>query len=186
MPPLQSSMIPLGTRCPSFDLADPRGFRMSDRDASGRPLLVLFLCNHCPFVKHIRAEVASLGREYAARGVAVAAISANDPVGYPDDAPEKMVAEACEAGYVFPYLFDADQSVARAFDAQCTPDIFLFDAAHRLAYRGQLDDSRPKNGLPVTGRDLRAALDAVLAGRAPAAEQMPSIGCSIKWRVAAG
>lgn len=157
---------------------------MSDRDAAGRPLLVLFLCNHCPFVKHIRHEVAALARQYQAKGVAIVAISANDPVAYPDDAPEKMAAEACDAGYCFPYLFDASQSVARAFDAQCTPDIFLYDASHRLVYRGQLDDSRPKSDLPVTGRDLRAALDGVLAGRSPLPEQRPSIGCSIKWTTA--
>jgi thiol-disulfide isomerase/thioredoxin len=155
---------------------------MSDADARGRPLLVMFLCNHCPFVKHIRHEVAALARHYQPKGVAVAAISANDPVLYPDDAPERMVAEACDVGYSFPYLFDASQAVARAFDAQCTPDIFLYDANHRLVYRGQLDDSRPKSEIPVTGHDLRAALDAVLAGRAPLPEQRPSIGCSIKWR----
>ena len=175
-------MIALGTPCPHFDLADPRGFRMSDRDAAGRPLLVLFLCNHCPFVKHIRHEVAALARTYIAQGVAVAAISANDPLTYPDDAPERMAAEACDAGYCFPYLFDATQAAARAFDAQCTPDIFLFDATHRLVYRGQLDDSRPKSAIPVTGRDLRAALDAVLKGLSPLPEQRPSVGCSIKWR----
>ena len=157
---------------------------MSDRDAAGRPLLVLFLCNHCPFVKHIRHEVAALARQYQAKGVAIVAISANDPVAYPDDAPEKMAAEASDAGYCFPYLFDASQAVARAFDAQCTPDIFLYDASHRLVYRGQLDDSRPKSDIPVTGRDLRAALDGVLAGRPPLPEQRPSIGCSIKWTTA--
>lgn len=178
-------MIPLGTRCPAFDLPDPRGFRMSDGDAAGRPLLVLFLCNHCPFVKHIREEVAGIGREYVPRGVAMVGISSNDPVQYPADAPDKMAEEACEAGYVFPYLFDASQSVARAFDAQCTPDIFLFDREHRLVYRGQLDSSRPKSILPVNGKDLRAALDAVLAGQAPSALQMPSVGCSIKWKAPA-
>jgi thiol-disulfide isomerase/thioredoxin len=175
-------MIALGTPCPSFDLVDPRGFRMSDRDAAGRPLLVLFLCNHCPFVKHIRHEVAALARAYVPRGIAVAAISSNDPATHPDDGPERMAAEACDVGYCFPYLFDATQDVARAFDAQCTPDIFLFDATHRLVYRGQLDDSRPKSEIPVTGRDLRAALDAVLRGQAPLPEQRPSVGCSIKWR----
>lgn len=154
---------------------------MSDRDAAGRPLLVLFLCNHCPFVKHIRHEVAALARQYQPKGVAIVAISANDPSSYPDDAPEKMVAEACDAGYCFPYLFDASQEIARAFDAQCTPDIFLYDSSHRLVYRGQLDDSRPKSEIPVTGRDLRGALDALLNGRAPLPDQRPSIGCSIKW-----
>ncbi|MFM1803213.1 MAG: hypothetical protein RL136_92 [Planctomycetota bacterium] len=175
-------MIPLGTPCPPFDLADPRGFRMTDRDARGRPLLVLFICNHCPFVKHIRRELATVGRDYLPRGVAIAAISANDPVRYPDDAPERMVAEACEAGYMFPYLFDESQQVARAFDAQCTPDIYLFDRSHRLVYRGQLDASRPKSDVPVTGRDLRDALDAVLEERAVSSAQYPAVGCSIKWR----
>jgi thiol-disulfide isomerase/thioredoxin len=175
-------MVPLGTPCPPFELSDPRGFRMSDRDANGRPLLVIFICNHCPFVKHIRPELAALGRDYLPKGVAIAAISANDPTAYPDDGPERMVEEACSAGYGFPYLFDATQEVARAFDAQCTPDFFLFDRAHRLVYRGQLDDSRPKSEVPVTGRDLRAALDALLAGRVVASDQRPSIGCSIKWR----
>lgn len=175
-------MIPLGTPCPAFELADPRGFRMGRDDAAGRPLLVMFLCNHCPFVKHVRSELAAIGREYLPRGVAIAAISSNDPVAYPDDAPGRMVEEACEAGYLFPYLFDGSQEVARLFDAQCTPDFFLFDPTHRLAYRGQLDDSRPKSGVAVSGRDLRAALDAVLRGEAPDPTQQPSIGCSIKWR----
>ena len=158
---------------------------MSNRDAAGRPLLVLFLCNHCPFVKHIRHEVAALARQYLPKGVAGVAISAHDPTTYPDDAPEKMTVEACDAGYCFPYLFDGSQAVARAFDAQCTPDIFLYDAEHRLVYRGQLDDSRPKSDIPVSGRDLRAALDAVLAGRPALLDQRPSIGCSIKWKAAA-
>ncbi len=184
MPPLQSAMVALGTPCPDFTLPDPRGFRMSRDDARGRPLLVLFLCNHCPFVKHVRAEIAGIAREWIPRGISVAGISSNDPVSYPDDAPEKMAAEACDAGYCFPYLFDGSQEVARAFDAQCTPDCFLYDASHRLVYRGQIDDSRPKSAAPVTGADLRAALAAVLAGAAPIAEQKPSIGCSIKWRTA--
>jgi len=175
-------MVPLGTPCPAFDLADPRGFRMSDRDAAGRPLLVLFVCNHCPFVKHIRAELAAIGRDFIPRGIAIAAISSNDPAKYADDGPEHMAREACDAGYCFPYLYDATQDVARAFDAQCTPDIFLFDANHKLVYRGQLDDSRPKSEIPVTGRDLRAALQAVLAGQAVSSDQRPSVGCSIKWR----
>lgn len=182
MPPLQSTPTAIGTPCPHFDLADPRGFRMTDRDAAGKPLLILFLCNHCPFVKHIRHEVAALARTYIPRGVAVVAISSNDPVQYPDDGPDRMASEACDAGYCFPYLFDGTQDVARAFDAQCTPDIYLYDRDHRLAYRGQLDASRPKSDIPVTGRDLRAALDLVLAGRAVPPEQLPSVGCSIKWR----
>jgi hypothetical protein len=155
---------------------------MARKDAEGKPLLVLFLCNHCPFVKHIRHEVAALARAYIPRGVAVAAISSNDPDLYPDDAPDRMAAEACDAGYCFPYLFDRTQEVARAFDAQCTPDIYLYDRGHRLAYRGQLDASRPKSDIPVTGQDLRSALDAVLAGRSVPGEHLPSVGCSIKWR----
>jgi len=182
MPPLQSAMIALGTPCPAFDLPDPRGFRMSRDDARGKPLLVLFLCNHCPFVKHVRDEVAAIGRAWIPRGVSVVAISSNDPVQYPDDAPAEMAKEACEAGYCFPYLFDETQAVGRAFDAQCTPDCFLYDASHRLVYRGQLDDSRPRSGVPVTGADLRAALAAVVEGRPPISEQKPSVGCSIKWR----
>jgi peroxiredoxin len=182
MPPLQSSMVALGTKCPAFELADPRGFRMSPADAAGRPLLVMFLCNHCPFVKHIRDEIAAIGREYLPRRLAIAAISSNDPVAYPADGPHEMAREACEAGYCFPYLFDPTQEVARAFDAQCTPDIFLYDASHRLVYRGQLDDSRPKSGIPVTGRDLRQAIEAVLSGSQVPERQLPSVGCSIKWR----
>jgi thiol-disulfide isomerase/thioredoxin len=175
-------MVPLGTRCPHFDLADPRGFRMSTADAAGRPLLVMFICNHCPFVKHIRHELAALGREYLPKRVAIAAISSNDPVSHPADGPHEMAREACEAGYLFPYLFDPTQEVARAFDAQCTPDFFLYDAAHRLVYRGQLDDSRPRSDVGVTGRDLRRAIDALLAGAEVPSAQLPSVGCSIKWR----
>ena len=175
-------MVPLGTRCPHFELSDPRGFRMSDADAADRPLLVMFICNHCPFVKHIRHELAAIGREYLPRRLAIAAISSNDPVSHPADGPHEMAKEACDAGYCFPYLFDPTQAVARAFDAQCTPDFFLFDASHRLVYRGQLDDSRPKSDIPVTGKDLRAALDAVLAGKPVPERQIPSLGCSVKWR----
>jgi hypothetical protein len=175
-------MVALGTKCPSFELTDPRGFRMSPGDAAGRPLLVMFLCNHCPFVKHVRDELAAIGRDYLPRRLAIAAISSNDPVTYPADGPHEMAREACEAGYTFPYLFDPTQEVARAFDAQCTPDFFLYDAAHRLVYRGQLDDSRPKSGIPVTGSDLRAAIEAVIAGAGVSPRQLPSVGCSIKWR----
>lgn len=175
-------MVALGTKCPSFELTDPRGFRMSPGDAAGRPLLVMFLCNHCPFVKHVRDELAAIGRDYLPRRLAIAAISSNDPVTYPADGPHEMAREACEAGYTFPYLFDPTQEVARAFDAQCTPDFFLYDAAHRLVYRGQLDESRPKSGIPVTGGDLRAAIEAVIAGAEVSPRQLPSVGCSIKWR----
>jgi thiol-disulfide isomerase/thioredoxin len=145
-------------------------------------LLVLFLCNHCPFVKHIRSGLAEFAREYAERGLSVVAINSNDAEAYPDDAPERMAEEARAAGYVFPYLIDADQSVARAYLAACTPDLFLFDRHGRLAYRGQFDGSRPGNDVPVTGADLRAAADTVLLGRRVEGDQLPSIGCNIKWR----
>ena len=183
MPPLESVMKPLGTPMPAFDLPDCNGGgRVASRDLAGMPVLVMFLCNHCPFVKHIRDGLARLGRDLADRPIRVVAISSNDPVAYPDDAPERMTDEAREAGYAFPYCFDGTQQVARNFGAVCTPDFFLFDAAHRLAYRGRLDASRPRGAEPVTGADLRAAIEAVLAGQAPSATQHPSIGCSIKWR----
>ncbi len=173
---------------PDFDLPDTvSGRRVSLASLSGhKALLVMFICNHCPFVKHVRAELARLGRDAQARGAAVVAISSNDVATHPDDSPDKMAAEAREAGYTFAYLYDETQAVAKAYRAACTPDFFLFDAALRLAYRGQLDDSRPskyvERDIPVTGADLRAALDAVLAGRAPAAVQKPSLGCNIKWK----
>jgi peroxiredoxin len=177
-------MLALGTPAPDFALPDTDGriVRLADyRDAKG--LLVMFICNHCPYVKHVQAELARIGRDYLPRGVAIVAISSNDAAAYPDDAPDKMAEEKARAGYPFPYLYDESQDVAKAYRAACTPDFFLFDGAGRLAYRGQLDDSRPKNALPVTGRDLRAALDAVLAGAPWPAEQRPSIGCNIKWKV---
>ncbi|MFG0258804.1 MAG: thioredoxin family protein, partial [Phycisphaerales bacterium JB041] len=151
-------------------------------DTSGKPLLVMFLCNHCPFVKHVREELAALGRHYQPKGLALVAISSNDTENYPDDSPDKMTSEAAEAGYTFPYLFDETQEVAKAYHAACTPDFFLFDKYHKLAYRGQLDPSRPRNDIPVTGADLRAAIDAVLAGRPAPEPQLPSIGCNIKWK----
>ena len=178
-----STMLPLGTVAPDFALPDTAGRVVSLRDYATSPaLLVMFICNHCPYVKHVRAELARLGRDYAARGVGIVAISANDAERYPADGPEAMRQEKAEAGYPFPYLYDETQEVARAYRAACTPDFFLFDGARRLVYRGQLDDSRPGNGLPVTGADLRAALDAVLAGAAVPADQVPSIGCNIKWK----
>lgn len=177
-----STMLPLGTPAPAFALVDAvSGSLVRSTDLAGRPLLVMFICNHCPFVKHIRAELAAVGRDYGNR-IAVVAISSNDVENYPDDSPEKMRAEAADAGYTFPYLFDETQEVAKAYRAACTPDFFLFDAEHKLFYRGQLDDSRPKNGKAVTGRDLRAAIDAVLAGGGAPSEQLPSIGCNIKWK----
>lgn len=177
-------MVPLGTPCPDFHLTDVTSGRVISRDdmAKAPALLVMFICNHCPFVKHIRAELARLPREYAAKGLATVAICSNDPVSHPADGPGPMKQEAIDAGYTFPYLHDSEQRIARAFDAACTPDFFLYDGARRLVYRGQLDSSRPGINLPVDGADLRAAIDAVLAGRAPSPEQKPAIGCSIKWR----
>ncbi len=178
-------MIPLGTPAPSFRLPDTEGRTVSLEDARGAPaLLVMFICNHCPYVQHVREELAALGRDYASRGVATVAISSNDAAAYPQDGPQAMRREREEARYDFPYLYDESQEVARAYGAACTPDFFLFDADLRLAYRGQLDDSRPGNGVPVTGRDLRAALDAALDGRPVPGEQRPSLGCNIKWKPA--
>jgi peroxiredoxin len=175
-------MLPLGTVAPDFSLPDTAGRTVSRADFAGRPaLLVMFICNHCPYVVHLRAGLARLGADFQARGAGVVAINANDPGRYPADRPELMAEEVRVAGYTFPYLFDATQAVARAYRAACTPDFFLFDATGRLAYRGQFDDSRPGNEVPVTGRDLRAALEAVLAGQKPSAQQKPSMGCNIKW-----
>jgi thiol-disulfide isomerase/thioredoxin len=178
-----STMLPLGTECPDFCLPNVvDGVTVSPGDFAGRPLLVMFICNHCPFVKHLRSALAEFGREYQAKGLGIVAVSSNDAVAYPDDAPDKMQDEAKAAGYTFPYLYDERQEVAKAFRAACTPDFFLFDSAGRLAYRGQFDDSRPSTGVPITGADLRAAADAVLAGRSVPAAQKPSIGCNIKWK----
>ena len=178
-----STMLELGTPAPGFSLPDCDGRVHALADFAASPaLLVAFICSHCPFVKHLRSEFAALAREYQPRGLAVVAINSNDVETHPQDGPDGMRAEAVQAGYVFPYLLDASQSVAKAYRAACTPDFFLFDARRRLVYRGQFDDSRPGNGRPVTGADLRAAIDATLAGRAPAAGQLPSLGCNIKWR----
>jgi len=176
-------MLALGTRAPDFSLPDTDGTVVSLSDYSGAPaLLVMFICNHCPYVKHVREEIARIGREYGERGVGIVAISSNDAQQYPDDSPELMKIEKESAGYTFPYLYDESQDVARAFRAACTPDFFLFDGDRRLVYRGQLDSSRPGNGQPVTGHDLRMALDAVLAGEPAPTGQVPSIGCNIKWK----
>jgi peroxiredoxin len=179
---VNSTMLPLGTAAPDFRLPDVSGKTISLADFKGKPLVVMFICNHCPFVKHIRAGLAQLGKDYVSRGVAIIAISSNDVDDYPQDGPDKMKAEAKEAGYIFPYLYDGSQAVAKAYRAACTPDFYLFDKDHRLVYRGQFDDSRPSNGLPVTGKDLRAALDSVLAGNPAPTHQKPSIGCNIKWK----
>jgi len=176
-------MLPLGTKAPDFSLPDTAGNVVSLANFKDSPgLLVMFLCNHCPFVKHIREPLARLAREYQDRGLAMVGINSNDVEEYPDDRPEKMAQEIKEVGYTFPYLYDEDQEVARRYRAACTPDFFLFDGEQHLVYRGQLDDSRPSNELPVTGADLRAAMNAVLEGKPVPGDQKPSIGCNIKWK----
>ena len=183
MPATPSTMAPLGTKAPFFRLPDPAGKWHSIEDFKAAPvLLVAFICNHCPFVKHIRAEFAEMARRYQKLGVAVVGISSNDIEQFPDDGPEKMAEEARTFGYDFPYLFDESQAVAKAYGAACTPDFFLYDKDRKLVYRGQFDDSRPDSGIPVTGKDLKAALDAVLQGRPVAPEQRASLGCNIKWK----
>ena len=177
-----STMMPLGTKAPEFSLINIDGQTVSLSDFQNAPaLLVMFICNHCPFVKHVADQLAQLGREYRDRGVAIVAINSNDVSSHPADSPEQMVAEAEQRGYTFPYLYDETQEVAKAYQAACTPDFFLFDANKELVYRGQLDSSRPDSGIPVTGEDLRSALDAVLAGTKPSPEQRASLGCNIKW-----
>jgi peroxiredoxin len=179
-----STMLPLGTPAPDFRLPDTDGktVALDDfRDAKG--LLVMFICNHCPFVKHVRGQLALLSRDFQ-RTLGIVGINSNDVVAFPDDSPELMKKEKIDAGYVFPYLFDESQEVARAYHAACTPDFFLFDGERRLVYRGQLDDSRPGNDVPVTGKDLRVAIDALIAGKPIPAEQKPSLGCNIKWKAA--
>ena len=179
----QSTMLALGTAAPAFRLPDPSGKFVSLDDFPGAAAyLVVFMCNHCPYVKHVQAQFTRMAAEYQARGVAVIGINSNDAENFPDDSPEKMAEEIKAAGYTFPYLYDESQEIAKAYRAACTPDFFLFDQNRRLAYRGQFDDSRPKNGLPVTGADLRAALDTVLVGGALPPNQKPSVGCSIKWK----
>lgn len=178
-----STMLPLGSKAPDFSLPDTDGKTVSLADLAGAPaLLVVFLCNHCPYVKHVRHELAKLGKDYQNQGVAVVGISSNDVISHPDDSPQLMAKEKAEVGYTFPYLFDETQEVARAYQAACTPDFYVFDRDQTLVYRGQMDASRPGNGIPVTGADLRKALDAVLAGQPVPSDQRPSIGCNIKWK----
>lgn len=180
-------MLAIGTLLPEFSLPDTvSGKLYSSGELLGKPAVVIFICNHCPFVKHIREGLASFGKFCAENGVAMVAIGSNDAVGYPDDSPENMTIEAREAGYEFPYLYDESQKVAAAFRAACTPDLYIFDREGRLAYRGQFDGSRPGNGVPVTGSDARAAVSELLAGRSPAPDQKPSIGCNIKWKPGRG
>jgi peroxiredoxin len=178
-----SSMLALGTPAPDFRLPDVRSGRLlSPADfPSGQPLLVMFICRHCPYVKHVQQELARLGRDYRDRA-GIVAISANDAATHPQDGSDSLAEMAREQDFAFPLLYDESQAVARAYAAACTPDYFLFDAKRRLAYRGQLDGSRPGSGVPVTGQHLRGALDALLAGRPPPADQRPSLGCSIKWK----
>lgn len=181
MAAVESNMLELGTPAPEFSLPDANGQQHSlAEDAAAT--VVMFICNHCPFVKHVRGEFPRLAADYQSRGVAIVAINSNDLDNYPQDGPAAMQRESEALGYTFPYLIDEDQSVARAYQAACTPDFYVFDGDLRLAYRGQLDDSRPSNGKPVTGRDIRAALDAVLAGEPVSDAQVPSIGCNIKWK----
>ncbi|GAB4124813.1 MAG: thioredoxin family protein [Acidobacteriota bacterium] len=179
-----SNMLELGTPAPRFELPDVRtGRTVSLEDFADKPaLLVMFISRHCPYVQHVAQELARLGRDYDGRGVGIVAISSNDVVRYPDDSPERMAQMARELGFSFPVCYDESQDVARAFQAACTPDFYVFGPDRKLVYRGQLDGSRPGNGVPVTGQDLRAALDAVLAGRPVDPDQKPSIGCNIKWK----
>jgi peroxiredoxin len=177
-----SAMVALGTPAPDFALPDTEGRTVRLRDFDGRPLLVAFICNHCPYVKHVANDLAQVTRKYMDKGVAVVAINSNDAVNYPDDSPEAMRVEARRRGYQFPYLFDESQQVAKAYKAMCTPDFFLYTADRQLAYRGQMDDSRPGNGKPITAADLTAAVDAVLAGKPAPSVQKPSMGCNIKWK----
>ena len=180
---VNSTMLTLGTKAPGFRLPDTSGKLVALEDFVRAPaLLVVFMCNHCPYVKHLRSGLAQLARDYHPRGVAMVGISSNDVANYPADSPAKMAEEAKAAGYIFPYLYDETQEVAKVYRAACTPDIYLFDHNQRLVYRGQFDDSRPGNGVPVTGKDLRAALDALLEGKTVPSTQKPSIGCNIKWK----
>jgi peroxiredoxin len=178
-----STMLPLGTKAPDFSLKSVDGTTVKLADFEKSPaLLVIFMCNHCPYVKYVAEVLAEVTSEYLAKGVAVVGINSNDVANYPADSPTQMAAEVKQRGYKFPYLYDETQDVAIAYRAACTPDFYVFDGEQRLVYRGQFDASRPESGISVTGADLRAALDAVLAGKKPAAEQRPSIGCNIKWK----
>lgn len=178
-----STMMPLGTVAPSFSLPDTSNQTVSLEDfAQTSALLVMFLSNHCPYVKLVREEIARIGKEYGEKGAGIVAVMSNDVESYPDDAPDKMAEEVAAVGYTFPYLYDETQEVAKAYGAACTPDFFLFDRERKLVYRGQMDSARPGNGEPVTGADLRAALDAVLSGKPVSDQQRPSLGCNIKWK----
>lgn len=177
-----STMLPLGSKAPPFSLPNVDGQSVALESFSGKPVLVVFMCNHCPFVIHIRDQFVKFAKEYQGKGLAVVAVSSNDVLTHPDDSFERMKEDAKKYGYTFAYLFDESQGVAKAYQAACTPDFFLFDKQHKLVYRGQFDDSRPQSGIPVTGADMRAACDAVLAGKEVSSTQKPSIGCNIKWK----
>ncbi len=179
-----SNMIPLGTELPEFQLPDTvSGSEFSSDKLKGVVSVIMFICNHCPYVKFVNDQLVKLANDYIKRGVAFVAISSNDVVNYPEDSPEKMKQTAMELNYPFPYLYDESQEVAKRFDAACTPDFYIFDKSHKLVYRGQLDDARPSLNIPVTGNDLRDALENVLSGKAVSELQRPSIGCNIKWKV---
>ena len=180
----ESSMLPLETKAPQFSLTDvssDNAVSLSDFD-SKKALLVMFICRHCPYVKHVQVELAKIGRDYQNKDIGIVAISSNDIEAYPEDAPDSLKEQAQELGFTFPYLYDESQDIAKVYTAACTPDLFLFDKERKLIYRGQLDDSRPDSGILVTGKDLRSAIDATLAGELPDTNQKPSIGCSIKWK----
>lgn len=179
-----SNMLPLSTKAPNFELLDTVSDKLLSLNMlqGDRGTVILFICNHCPFVKHVNLEFVKVARDYMSIGISFVAISSNDVANYPEDAPDLMKLTALEQGYPFPYLYDETQEVARAYDAACTPDIYLFDKDLLLVYRGQLDDSRPGNGIPVTGKDLRDALDNLLAGKDISRDQKPSLGCNIKWK----
>ncbi|GLU44109.1 thioredoxin family protein [Allomuricauda sp. NBRC 101325] len=179
-----SNMLPLGTKAPNFTLLDTVSDNILSLDEvkGAKGTVIMFICNHCPFVIHVNPEISKLAKEYQSKGIGFVAISSNDVETYPQDAPDLMKEKAIEADYTFPYLYDESQEVAKAYDAACTPDFYLFDADLKLVYRGQLDDSRPQNGIPLTGADLRNALDALLNGKSISSDQKPSLGCNIKWK----
>jgi peroxiredoxin len=178
-----STMLPLGSKAPAFRLPDAHGKPVCLEDfPDALAVVIVFMCNHCPYVKHVRSGLAQLARDYLTRGVAVFGINSNDVMNYPADSPDRMAEEAKAAGYTFPYLYDESQAVAKAYRAACTPDFYVFDRNRALVYRGQFDDSRPANGLPANGKDIRSALDAVLSGKPISPHQKPSIGCNIKWK----
>lgn len=179
-----STMMPLGTKAPEFNLLEPLSgtYKSLDKLKSDKATLIMFICNHCPFVKHVNDQLVRLALDYQPKGISFIAINSNDTDNYPEDSPEKMKEYALKLKYPFPYLFDANQDVAKVYDAACTPDFYIFDKEMKCVYRGQLDDSRPSNGKPVTGQDIRKALEAILKGEEVSKEQLPSIGCNIKWK----